>query len=109
MGTHTHPSSGHLGSLAWCFLASVTWAAALANTPASKGVRGLSGEGIETSSDAVLPKNQLGSKMSAGRDLLWSRVRLLLHLDPYVCSMTGFHQDVPNLVVVGDHIATILA
>ena len=40
-------------------------------------VRGLSGEVIETSSAAVLPKNQLGSKMSAGQDLLWSRVRLL--------------------------------
>ena len=24
VGTHTHPSSEHLGSLVWCFLASVT-------------------------------------------------------------------------------------
>ena len=67
---HAHSSSEHLGSLAWCFLASVT----LANTPASIMVRG---EVIETSSGTVWPKNQLGSKILAWRDLLWSRVRLL--------------------------------
>ena len=30
-------------------------------------------------------------------------------VDPYVCSRTGFHQDVPSPVVAGDHISTILA
>ena len=35
IGTHTHPRSEHLGSLAWCFLDSVAWAAAVADTPAS--------------------------------------------------------------------------
>ena len=34
IGTHTHPTSEHLGSLAWCFLNSVAWAAAVADTPA---------------------------------------------------------------------------
>ena len=77
MGTHTHPSSEHLGSLAWCFLASVTWAADLAKTPASKRVKGFSGKVMETSSAAGLSKNQLDSKISAGRVLLWSWVRLL--------------------------------
>ena len=36
IGTHTHPRSEHLESLAWCFLDSVAWAAAVADTPASK-------------------------------------------------------------------------
>ena len=58
---HTQPSSEHLGSLAWCFLASVAWAAAVAETPASNKVTGLSGEVMLTSNAAVLPKNQLGS------------------------------------------------
>ena len=49
METHTHPSVEHLGSLAWCFLAS------MANTLTSKRVRGFSSEVIETSSAAVLP------------------------------------------------------
>ena len=43
MGTHTHPSSECLGSLVWCFLASVTWTAVLANTSASKRVGVFSG------------------------------------------------------------------
>ena len=74
---HTQPSSEHLRLLAWCFLASVAWAAAVADTPASNKVTGLSGEVMLTSNAAVLPKNQLGSKMSAGRVLLWSLLRLL--------------------------------
>ena len=38
-GTHTHPSSENFGSLAWCFLYSVAWAAA----PTSNKVIGFSG------------------------------------------------------------------
>ena len=48
----------------------MAWAAAVADTPASNKVTGLSGEVMLTSNAAVLPKNQLGSKMSAGRVLL---------------------------------------
>ena len=43
----------------------MAWAAAVADTPASNKVTGLSGEVMLTSNAAVLPKNQLGSKMSA--------------------------------------------
>ena len=46
---HTHPSSEHLGSLAWCFLYSVAWAAAAADTLASNKVTGFSGEVMDTS------------------------------------------------------------
>ena len=67
----------HFGSLAWCFLVSVAWAAAVADTPASKKVIGFSSEVMDTSNAAVLPKTQLGSKMSAGRVLLWSLFKLL--------------------------------
>eukprot|EP00731_Ephydatia_muelleri_P018658 Em0011g698a len=62
-------------------LASVAWAAAVADTPASNKVTGLSGEVMLTSNAAVLPKNQLGS----------------------------FYQDVPNPIMARDHISTILA
>ena len=68
--THTHPRSEHLGSLAWCFLDSVAQAAAVADTPASNKITGFSGEVMDTSNAAFLPKNQLGSKMSAGQVLL---------------------------------------
>ena len=77
IGTHTHPRSEHLGSLAWCFLDSVAWAAAVADTPASNKITGFSGEVMDTSNAAVLPKNQLGSSTSAGRVLLWSLLKLL--------------------------------
>eukprot|EP00731_Ephydatia_muelleri_P011626 Em0006g520a len=40
---------------------SVAWAAAVADTPASNKVTGLSGEVMLTSNAAVLPKNQLGT------------------------------------------------
>ena len=39
----------------------MAWAAAVADTPASNKVTGLSGEVMLTSNAAVLPKNQLGS------------------------------------------------
>ena len=66
IGTPTHPISEHLGSLAWCFLDLVV------NNPASNRVIGFSCEVIDTSNAVFLPKNQLGSRMSAGRVLLWS-------------------------------------
>ena len=50
----------------------------MANTPASKKVTGLSGEVMDTSNAAVLPKNQLESKMSAGRVLLWSKIIIII-------------------------------
>ena len=74
---HTHPRPEHLGSLAWCFLDSVAWAAAVADTPASNKITGFSSEVMDTSNAAVLPKNQLGRSMSAGRVLLWSLLKLL--------------------------------
>ena len=39
----------------------MAWAAAVANTPASNKVSGFSGEVMDTSNAAVLPKTQLGS------------------------------------------------
>eukprot|EP00731_Ephydatia_muelleri_P013985 Em0007g1295a len=53
----------------------------LAKTPASKRVKGISGEVMETSSAAGLPKNQLDS----------------------------LRQDISDLVVAGDHISTLFA
>ena len=52
-------------------------AAAVAVTPASNKVCGLSGDVIDTSKAAVLPMTQLGISISAGRVLLWLGVRLL--------------------------------
>ena len=31
------------------------------------------------------------------------------HLNTYVCTQTGLHQDISDLVVAGDHISTIFA
>ena len=42
-----HPRSEHLGTLAWCLLDSVAWAAAVANTPASNKITGFSSEVME--------------------------------------------------------------
>ena len=77
IGTHTHPSSEHLRSLVWCFLDSVGWAAAVADTPVSNRVMGLNGAMLDTSNAAVLPKNQLGSRMSDGQVLLWSLLKFM--------------------------------
>ena len=38
IGTHTRPRSEHLGSLAWCFLDSVAWAASVVDTPTSNKI-----------------------------------------------------------------------
>ena len=51
--------------------------AAVGDLPASSRVIGCSGEVIDTSNAVVLPKNQLGSRMSAGQVLLWSLLKLL--------------------------------
>ena len=59
IGTHIHPRSEHLGSLAWCFLDSVAWAAAVADTPVSNKITGFSSEVMDTSNAAVLPKTSL--------------------------------------------------
>ena len=73
----TQPSSEHLGSFSSCFRSSVVSAAAVAVTPASNKVCGLSGDVTDTSKAAVLPMTQLGISISAGRVLLWLGVRLL--------------------------------
>eukprot|EP00731_Ephydatia_muelleri_P022830 Em0015g413a len=62
------PSSEHLGSLDWCIHESVAWAAAVANPPTSNRVIRFSGEVMDTSNAAVLPKNQLGSKCILAKD-----------------------------------------
>ena len=51
----TQPSSEHLGSFSSCFRSSVVSAAAVAVTPASNKVCGLSGDVTDTSKAAVLP------------------------------------------------------
>ena len=58
-GTHTHPSSAHLESLALCFLASATRAEDPHLTPTSVKVVGLSGEVTVGSKAAGLPRCQL--------------------------------------------------
>ena len=55
----------------------MAWAAAVANTPTSNRVIGFSGEMMDTSNVTVLPKNQLGSRMSTGQVLLLSLLKLL--------------------------------
>ena len=66
---------------------------------------------METSSAAGLPKNQLDSKISAGRVLfvVMGEIVAHFHLNTYVCTPTGLHQDISDLVVAGDHISTIFA
>ena len=85
----------HLGSLAWCFVDSVAWAAAVADTPASNKITGFSGEVMDTSNAAVLPQNQLESSMSAGQVLQWFLLKLLLTI-------------IINLIIIITHI-TILS
>ena len=63
---------------------------------------------IETSSTAVVPKNQFAARCQLG-ETCTSQVAAHFHLDPPVCSTAGFHQDIPSPVVAGDHISTILA
>ena len=76
-GMHTHPSSAHLGSLALCFLASATRAEDPNLTLASVKVAGLSGEVIVRSKAAGLPRCQLLTSTSAGRECSLSRPRPL--------------------------------
>ena len=77
MGTQTHPSSLHLVSFSSCCLCSVALAAWPAASPASSKTLELSGDVTDKSIAAGLPKDQLGTRMSAGRVWLWSLVRLL--------------------------------
>ena len=55
----------------------MAWAAAVVNTLASNKVTGFSSEVIGTSNAAVLPAKTQFGKMSAGRVLLWSLLKLL--------------------------------
>ena len=89
----------------------MAWAAAVADTPASKKVTGLSGEVMDTSNAAFLPKKQLGSKNVrwTGLAVVSDKIVANFHLNPYVSPTTGLHQDVPNPIMAGDHITTILA
>ena len=66
----------------------MAWAAAVADTPASNKVTGLSGEVMLTSNAAVLPKNQLGSKMSL---LLLLLLLLLLFVLYYILGNILIH------------------
>ena len=72
MGTQTQPSSLHLASFSSCFLSSVALAALPAASPASSKTLELSGDVTDKSKAAGLPKDQLGTSMSAGRVWLWS-------------------------------------
>ena len=67
-GMHTHPSSAHFESLSLCFLASANRAEDPHLTPASVKVIGLSGEVILRSKAAGLPRCQLLTSTSAGRE-----------------------------------------
>ena len=63
--TEHQPKVLHLGSSQ----SSVHKAAAPANNPATDKILGFSGDVTEMSKAVGLPRAQLGSKMSAGRDL----------------------------------------
>ena len=76
-GTHTQPSSWHLGSLAMCLHCSLAAAAAPAVIPASFSIAGVSGEATVTSHTAGLPLSQSTTKTSAGRVCLRSGVNRL--------------------------------
>ena len=75
-GIHNQPNSLHFTSLASCFLSSVACAAAPAVTPASDIMFEFSGEVTDMSQAAVFPRAQLETRTSAGREWLWSGVRL---------------------------------
>ena len=74
-GTHTQPSSWHLGSLAMCLRCLLAAAAAPAVIPASFSTAGVSGEATVTSHAASLP--HFDTKTSAGRVCLRSGVNRL--------------------------------
>ena len=77
-GIQHHPKALHLGSFSVCLRSSVDNAAAPADNPATDIILGFSGDVTEISKAAGLPRAQLGSKMSAGREWSWSEVRLLV-------------------------------
>ena len=93
-GTHTQPSSWHLGSLAMCLRCSLA-AAAAPVIPASFSMAGVSVEAKVMSSHAAgLPLSQSATKTSAGQVCLRSGVNqlvlllLLLHYYYYYTSAT---------------------
>ena len=67
-GIQHHPKALHLGSFSVCLRSSVDNAAATADNPATDTILGFSGDVTEISKADGLPKAQLGSKMSAGRE-----------------------------------------
>ena len=67
-GIQHHPKALHLGSFSMCLRSSVDNAAAPADNPATDKTLGFSGDVTEISKAAGLPRAQLGSKMSAGRE-----------------------------------------
>ena len=75
-GIQHHPKALHLGSFSVCLRSSVDNAPATADDPATDTILGFSGDVTEISKAAGLPRAQLGSKMSAGREWSWSEVRL---------------------------------
>ena len=76
-GIQHHPKALHLGSSSVCLRSSVDNAAAPADNPATDTILQFSSDVTEISKAAGLPRAQLGSKMSAGREWSWSEVRLL--------------------------------
>ena len=106
-GTQHQPKALHLGSFSVCFRSSVDKAAAPADNPATETILGFSGDVTEISKAAGLPRAQLGSKMSAGREWSCSDVRLLpSHLYAQVGSMASLRQRIVQLVVVGDYVSS---
>ena len=74
-GTHTQPSSWHLGSLVMCLRCSLAAAAAPTVIPASFSTAEVSGEATVTSH--AVPLSQSATKTSAGRVCLRSGVNQL--------------------------------
>eukprot|EP00731_Ephydatia_muelleri_P006837 Em0003g1085a len=70
----TQPSSEHLGSFSSCFRSSVVSAAAVAVTPTSNKVCGLSNDVTDTSKAALLPMTQLGIRHQLGGSCCDDRV-----------------------------------
>ena len=78
--TQHQPKALHLGSFSVCFRSSVDKEASPADNPAT--ILEFSGDVTEISKAAGLPRAQLGSKMSAGREWSCSDV-ILLHISTF--------------------------
>ena len=66
-GTHTHPSSEHLGSLALCFRTSASSAAAPTNMLVLERMETDKGDVTVTSKATCLPLSQSNASVSAGQ------------------------------------------